>query len=329
MNGLLKRIKSRFCNPAPVGITKLLTDYHGNHYFDVHNFLLIPSSSLQANQMFEAHVKATRTDWNLGGYVFVSSRRAEDVLRILDRQGITPIVVYNAKEIELKLFMDVLRTDKQQVRVYVEDDTLPAHERQTRFEFIQRLMTEQIKVLWTSQEELLMTNSEYKALMDRVNPPKRDATRCLENSTDVNSPTSISQRLPVVFDLDLQTRKGFSVMMAIAKHLVSFCVIAHRNEFSYKASDPRMAGAVSFCEDEHRSILANSVSIYGSGPTHHKEFSKLYGHHAIFGETIKQPYDKVMVRPAKNLDMDEFYAESNRAVVFFGAESPALIDLSK
>lgn len=329
MNGLLKRIKTRFCNPNPLGITKLLSDYHSNHYFDVHNFFMSASSNLQANQMFEAHVKGTRSDWNRGGYVFVSSRRAEDVLRILDHQGITPVVTYNVKESDLKRVMHLLSSEDQPVRVYIEDDNLPAHERQTRFEFVQRLMTDQINVLWKTQDDLLMSDIEYKTLMDRVNPRKTIATVCAYNPECVNSPTPINQRLPVIFDLGLQTRKGFSVAMAIAKHLVSFCVISYRDPFSFQLTDLQRSGAAPYCEDEHRSMLVNCVSIYGSGPINHRELSDLYERQARYGRTIEKPYHKVMARTAKNLTMEDFYAESNRAVVFFGIESPTLVDLSK
>lgn len=321
MNSVIKKLKSRFLPPKARSLTTLLSDFYLNYYFDFHNFFMSASNNHQANQMFEAHIKATHKSWSRGGYIFVSSRRAADVLRILDRQGFNPVVIFNVSEKELKLFANFLKDDEQPVRVYVEDDRLPADERSRRFKFIQQAIIDEMKFIWTPREELTISDDQYQKVMDRCSRVTHEENR----------------RLPIVFDLDLQTRKGFSVLMAQAKRLMSFCIITHKDKFQYAVD--HLNGCPEFSEDEHKSMLANTVSIYGSGPVNHAELSGLYdaGARSVFCleqpchkmHTVHGPYSRVMTIATTNLDIEDYYQESNHAIVFFGGEVGTLVDLSK
>jgi hypothetical protein len=321
MNGMIAKLKSRFVAPKARSLTKLLSDFHLNYYFDFHNFFMSASSNHQANQMFESHIKATKQSWIRGGYIFVSSRRAPDVLRILARQKIKPVVIFNVSEKELKLFANFLSDEEQSVRVYIEDDRLPADERSRRFQFIQQAIIDAMKVIWTPREELTISDAQYQKVIDRFSRVTYKENR----------------RLPIVFDLDLQTRKGFSVLMTQAKRLMSFCIISHKDQYQHAVD--HLNGFPEFSEDEHKSMLANTVSIYGSGPINHDEVAYYYEvrSNAVFRleqpchktRSLNGPHSRVMTIESSNLKIDDYYQESNHAIVFFGGAVPTLVDLSK
>lgn len=262
-------------------------------------FYMRPTTDAQSSQMLDAYIRAARVGGLYGGHIFVSSARAAEVLRILDRLG-AAVNVYSWPDLtDLPKLFDITK-GCYRVNVYIEDDSAPYKERAARFLAVQELVRRQFDDI-------------TKAVMD---PP-------LDDEYPFQPERSTKPKLHVMFvELNLQTKRGFSVYMAMLKQHVGFCLISRRNEFEYTVG--QFADPAGFSEDEHLSIVANTIRIYGSGQKHQKE--------------MRQSYDRVftsMMSPGSmkkskgDIDLDALWFENDHGLAFNFDGKPHLVDLTR
>lgn len=263
-------------------------------------FYMRPTTDTQSSQMLDAYVRAARAGGVYGGHIFVSSARAADVLRVLDRLG-AAVNVYSWPDLtDLPKLFDISK-GCYRVNVYIEDDSAPHKERSARFLAVQELVRTQFDAI-------------TKAVMD---PSLEDD----ESPFEAERPTKPGIHVMFV-ELNLQTKRGFSVYMAMLKQHVGFCLISRRNEFEYTVGE--FADPAGFCEDEHLSIVANSIRIYGSGQQHQKEMRKSYDR-----VLMSRMAPGSMHKPKADLDLDALWFETDRGLAFNFDGKPHLVDLTR
>ena len=292
----LEILKARFCPEKAINLSALINPSR----LKTAAFYMRPCNDEQSSQMFEAYFLATRADWERGGHIFVSSARAPDVLRLLRRQWIAPVIHNWSAMNDLSPFFSLLeQTDS--VNVYVEDDAAPFKERSERFQAVQDIVRKQ-------SDEVF----EY-----------------ISDGTPVKLARPAQSRIPVMFvELNLQTKRGFSVFVAQLKKEVTFCFISRKNAHDYVVRH-ELVGEPCFDDDEHKSLEANTFKIYGSGNKHHGEMCSWHDRSLQYTvPTDVRSHYEIRKRKA-TIDVNGLYEESNLGLAFDGEGIAILVNLSR
>lgn len=262
-------------------------------------FFMRPTTDTQSSQMLDGYLRAATSAGMHGGHIFVSSARAAEVLRVLDRRNLA-VNIYSWPDLtDLPSMFDITK-GRYRVNVYIEDDSAPYKERAERFLAVQELVRNQFDAI-------------TKAVMA---PPEDD-----EYSYEPERPTK--PKLHVMFvELNLQTHRGFSVYMAMLKQHVGFCLISRRNEFEYTVGE--FADPAGFSEDEHLSLAANTIRIFGAGQKHQKEMRQSYDR--ALSSTMSPGS---MQKPRGDIDLDTLWFETDRGLAFNFDGKPHLLDLTR
>lgn len=265
-------------------------------------FYMCPNSATQSSQMFEAYFLATKADWEKGGHVFVSSARAPEVLRILDRHGIVPTVLSWSEVKDISPWFSLMKRDGE-VCVYVEDDSAPLKDRVTRF---------------------LAAQAVIRAEFDALHIPLTEGGHVNMNQVKAWLATG---KMPIMFvELGQQTKRGFSVIIAQLRRKVGFCIINRTNEFDQGVGE--IFGKPAYDEDEQKSLMANMAKVYGSGQMHNKDLSFFHERSLEYKVPTEKPDTWTILKHKPSINIDRLYHESDLGLAFGAGGQPQLVDLS-
>lgn len=249
---LFQKIKSVFCSEKVVKLSSFL-----NPETLRFGFLMRPATSVQLSQMLNAYIKAIKTDCPNGGHVFVGSTHAAEVTQALAMNDIT-YTLYSL--VDMESYRDIMPLADQSegiVRVFVEDDSRPHKEREQRFIQVQRILGEELR----------------KIIGVKLEPDRSDVI-----FKDVKAQQAEFKRLKkfiMIMDMNTSLIKAFPSYLAQLRGRIGFCIISSENEHDQEIKE--LFGSSLMDMDGRKSLNANTMKIYGSGPKHHKELSDAYG----------------------------------------------------
>lgn len=223
--------------PAP---TPTLVDVLQEDKIKSQPVLLRPASSEQKALMIEAVISARKETWSKGGYIFVTRQDASEVIQALAENRIA-YEIFNLSGTHENAILRTLThpVEDQQVVVYVDDETLPASKR----------------------------NEDLKRFLGKV------IEQCRKWDDE---PAPESWRFMPVFyiDINLPTVSGFAHRMRqVSKQFGTF-VLSSKNTFDREVD--QRTGYHNRDQDELKSVIMNSVGIYGGGRRNHSEILNAY-----------------------------------------------------
>ena len=210
--------------------------------------LLRPASARQKAWMIESVIHARRDMWSKGGYVFVNRQDAGDVVQALSENDIPYDVFPLSGTHEHHLLWSGIThvLDVGRVVVYVDDEALPANKR----------------------------NEDFKRFLAKV------IEQCRKWDEE---PAPESWRFMPIFyvDINLVTVSGFAHRMRQASKQFGTFVLTSRNIYDREV-DQRLSSGRDI--DEVKSVMANSICIFGGGRRNYQEILNSYAQSSTTSE---------------------------------------------
>lgn len=210
--------------------------------------LLRPASTRQKSWMIESVISARKDVWSRGGYVFVNRGDAGDVVQALAENDI-PYDVFPLSGIHehLLLWSSIKHVlDVGRVVVYVDDEALPSNKR----------------------------NEDFKRFLSKV------IEQCRKWDEE---PVHESWRFMPIFyvDFNLATVSGFAHRMRKSSKQFGTFVLTSRNAYDREV-DQRLSSGRDI--DEVKSVMANSICVFGGGRRNYQEILNSYSQSSTTGE---------------------------------------------
>lgn len=204
----------------------------------IHHYYMRPTDDHQSSIMIKAHILGHESDWENGGFIFVSKQRAPDVLRILDQIGVQPKIVSLSRAGDLNGLINLSKPGD--AWVFVEDDELTCHKRADKMRTVHAILAQKRRALIDA-----VYNKPIKFYADKF-PAK-------------------NQRVPIMFiEVTLPFVDETPVVFAQARSLgLCYCVVSRQSQYD-DALNVAFGGPD--VRDTIRSILPHTVQVYGSGP---------------------------------------------------------------
>lgn len=293
---LLKFIMPGTCDPKPKDLTAFIasTSKISRHTA----YLMRPANDEQAMMMATSYLHAFREEWSKGGYIFVTSRQAPEILLHLSIKGIfhCAVTLPDTDSIEEVVAFD----NPKLLWVFIEDDSLPHAVRAARFKVIQ----------------LALRKKFVKAFGQKIESKVQP----------IVAPNPAPPMRLMFIGLGLPTEKGFAIVLAQMRSFGMGACFIHADN-SHDRLVNQLLGIAVPSNEELQALNANTIRVFGSGLKHSLEIQKVIGEYQ--GWEVAAANTQQGSAPTKDrtqINTDRLLKESNLGVAF-GFGERVIVDL--